>query len=545
MAAPQDSSSVYCIDSAGGGVRWTVSKGLSPVFCGIYRGKAVLLGRNLRLLDISSGKEAAGIRIFRRNYFPLPFISGDLLWLSYPSSTAVFNLKTVQEVSLSPAHANLRMYPAYGCGIGEGENYISVYGYTDNDFSPETAGVEAKHKFVRSDSNCVALRSSLKRKIDKLRDLNMKKHPGPALRPVLWWMKRMNMKGASGVRGGSGLLVWSENCVRLIETELFGETVWERSFDPSRFHVKHVQNVGDRVFVLGSRKISCLDLSSGKEKWRISLPMYANALHYKKDKPFLYIHKHGMRSYWWRTGILNPENGSIEYIAQEYNRRSAIWDSDRMLMFLHDDHFQAFDIQTRKLLWKLKMETRWFSHATLFHSRNLKETIYMNWDGIGFLIDPESGAVLFRDKWTLIPWIWQAYGEPYAYHGEGVKRYTWDRKKKKLQQKWHTGIKDFDSRRIKSHNIIGDNLAVFGHGGGHYMELTQLDRETGKIKRRDELLRVPGGYHTLRSPQWSGNSIFILSDRMLYCFRFPSDKKGTCRTEYKEREDTQRALQQT
>ena len=529
VAAPRDSSYVYCVDIAGGSVRWTVSKGLSPVLCGIYRGKAVLLGRNLRLLDLDSGKEVRSIRIFRRNYFPLPFVSGDLLWLSYPSSTALFNLKTMQEVTPAPVQADIRMYPAYGCGIAEGGDSISVYGYTGSDFSSEAARAGKSGRLVRSGSNCVALRSSLKKRTDKFRNAKRTKHPGPAIKPVLWWVKRMDMKGYSGVRGGTELFVWSEGCVRLIETELFGETLWERRFDPSGFHVKHVQNVGDRVFVLGSRKISCLDLSSGKETWRISLPMYVNALHYKENKLFLYTHKSWSRSYRWRTGILNPEDGNIKDLAADTKyTRALLWDDERMLIVKSGDAVKTFDLKTRKTLWKLDMETRWLGYAYLFHNKaDRKPFIYVRNGDERIVLNSRTGAFLYKQKeWELLPWLWQGYGEPYAYHRNGVIQYRWNSKKKKLEKKWHIGIKDLDDRKMRSYNIIGDNLAVFSHAGDHYMELTQLDRRTGKIKRRDELIRVSGGYHTLHSPRWSGNRIFALSDRILYCFRFPADKKG-------------------
>ncbi len=526
VVAPRDSSYIYCLDIQKGRIRWIVSKGLSPVLCGIYKGSAVLLGRNLCLKHMVSGKELKSTRVFRQNYFPLPFLSGKRLWISYPSSAAVYDLETLKEVQGPSFMEQTRLYPAYGCAVAEHADHITVYRNSSDEVSPAGDTSAQTKRFVPAAKNCMVHHRVLKGKQKLLSGGDKPNSPTGAVRPLLWWMKPMDMSGCVGIRSGTELLVWSHDCMRLIETERFGEILWEHSYDPSGFRVNHAQNIGNRVLVRGSRDISCLDIASGREHWRVRMPMYISSLHYNDGKAYLYSHKSWSRSYRWRTDLLNVENGEItRFSAGNKYAVPVLWDNKNLMLFRKQKGFYAVDVNSRKRLWEKEMENRWFKRASIIKPAAGEPILYMQRGEDLLLMKAYTGTLHYSAKeWKLLSGIWQAYGEPYAYYKNRVKRLNWNRSKQTLEEKWNTAIKDLDHRRMIRYGIVGENLAVFSHAGDHYIEITQLDRETGTIKRRDKLVQVSGGYHTLHSPRWYGNRVYVMSDRMLYCFRFPVNK---------------------
>lgn len=523
--APRDSSSVYCVDISRGQIRWAVSRGQSPVVCGTYQGNAVLLGRDLRLLDMGTGKEVNCTRISSGNRFPLPFVSGKRLWISSPSSTTLFDLETMKEMSTDLPLEHMRVYPASGCAVAEAVDHISVYGYSRDDF---TSSGGQERRFVHAGKNCMGLKSVLEGKRKIAQGGKAATGVSAAVRPVLWWMKPMDMEGFGRVRGGTELFVWNRSCVRLIETEFFGETLWEHSFNPRTFHVNHVQNIGDRVLVCGSRKISCLDISSGREKWRITMPMYVRSLQWNNGKAYLYSQRVLAKDHVWRADILDTENGEISRFASGGDRQAApfIWANHKAMFFHGYKIFWAVDISKRKTIWKKKMDHSGFRYARLFEpGPDSRSILYMKRAEDTILKEPDTGKDLLRIKdWEFLPGIWQAYNEPYAHYKNRIKRFAWNNKKKTLEKKWETEINDFQDRWVTSYHIVGNNLVIFSHAGDSYIELTQLDRSTGTIKRRDRLVRVSGGYRSLHSPIWSGNRLYALSDRMLYSVCFPGSK---------------------
>ncbi len=525
VSIPRDSSFIYCVNTRNGELRWSASRGRTPLLCGITNGAAVTLGQGIRMLDMKTGGERKSCRFNRATDFTLPVISRDMLWISGENRTAVMDMRSMKETTVVPKIMQHRTLPVGKRAVGFDRDLI----YCLCEEKSTVSENEKRTTFMkRTGPNTLMLRKELKKTISNDPAPTQPVKPLQDVNPVLWWQRPVNMSGWSFPRERKNrILLWNKRCVCLAETDYFGTRLWEYSYDPNSFHVRSVRALGDRVLVQGSWKIVCLDLDTGLEVWTVQLPMPLNGIRSRKDTVYILMAESHYKQ--WQTGILDMTSGRIMVFASGNNRRVPIvWYHPDWMILRIGNGYSSVDILTGKTLWRYETDTRWYKFGTLVSAPDDKPSLlYMQHDDRFQLVDSRTGNEIFISKgWPFLPEAYSRNGKYYFYRKGHTQERVWDTEKQKMEIKWNMDIRELDWISSSNYGFMDHRIVVLNQNKDNYLDLYHIDPESGRKISRQHLFRVNGRSGSLkvvwRTPE---RELFLMSDRMLYCLRYSADRK--------------------
>lgn len=525
VAAPRDSSFIYSVNVRTGDIRWSTSRGRTPIVCGTVNGMAVMLGQGIRLLDMNTGDERKSVRFRSMGEFVLPVLRGSLLWISGQNHTVLMNTRSMKDVSADPAITQNRTLPVDNGAAGFTRNSIRFH---SGKKEAESASHFEKAFTERTGPNTLSLRTDLKKKITTAPRAKKPARTLTSIKPVLCWQRPVNMTGWSfPEKKKNRILLWNKSCVCLSETDYFGTRLWEYSYDPNGFHVRSVQAVGDHVLIQGSWKMVCLDMNTGRMQWTIQMPMPLNGIRNTKDTVYVLLAESHYKH--WQTGILDMKKGKITYFARgDAKKVPIVWYHPDWMIMRIGKGYSAVDILNGQTLWRYETDTRRYRFGYLVSAPDkLSALLYLCHDNRYQLLESHTGREIFAGKgWPFLPAAYSGNGKYYFYHKGRTQERIWDSGKQTLVKKWSRDIRGLDWVKPSNYGFIDNRIVILNQSRDNYLDLYQVDPESGRKGSHQKLFKLSGRHGSLQVG-WKAleRKLFLMTDRMLYCLRYPEDQK--------------------